>query len=59
MGKIPSGVLFVGIREERNEEGIWIVLHRQTLHSYDIPVTNDCYLCAILYPSEPFIERIV
>lgn len=58
VGKIPSGVLFVGVREERNAEGVWVVLSRQTLHSYDIPSFSSCYLCAMLYPSNCFVDRI-
>lgn len=59
VGKIPSGVFFVGVREEKNEEGVWVLLHRQTLHSYSIPITTPCYLCAISDSCEIFINRIL
>ena len=58
VGRIPSGVLFVGIDEISNEEGIWVRLHRQTLHTYDLPINNSCYLRALMYPSSQFVDRL-
>lgn len=58
IGKIPSGVLFVGLEEVSNEEGIWVKLHRQTLHTYDLPFSGSYYLCALLYPSKQFVDRL-
>ena len=58
IGKIPSGVLFLGSEEVTNMEGIWLVLHRQTLHSYDISLTSPCFLSVFLYPNTRFAERL-
>ena len=58
MGKIPSGVLFLGSEEIANEEGVWLVLHRQTLHSYDIPVTQPCFLNVLQTSQTRFAEKI-
>ena len=58
VGKIPSGTLFLGIQEESNREGVWIVLHRQTLHSFDIVSPTPCYLSAMLGESNRFVERL-
>lgn len=58
VGKIPSGTLFLGIQEESNREGVWIVLHRQTLHSFDIVSPTPCYLSAMLGESNQFVERL-
>ena len=58
IGKIPSGSLFLGVSEFSNEEGIWITLHKQTLHSFDIPSYQPCYLSAKLFPSTTFVEKL-
>ena len=58
MGKIPSGVLFLGIEEVTNEEGVWLVLHRQTLHSYDILTNQPCFLNVLQTSQKRFAEKI-
>ena len=55
VGKIPSGVLFLGIA---NEEGVWLMLHRQTLHSYDISVAQPCFLNVLQTSQTRFAEKI-
>ena len=58
VGTVPSGSYFLGSNEISNSEGIWIELHKQTLHSYDIPSQRPCYLMASLFPSQVFLERL-
>ena len=58
VGKIPSGVLFLGSEEIANEEGVWLVLHRQTLHSYDIAVAQPCFLNVLQKSQTRFAEKI-
>lgn len=58
MGKIPSGVLFLGSEEIANEEGVWLVLHRQTLHSYDIAAKQPCFLNVRQTSQKRFAEKI-
>ena len=58
IGNLPSGVLFLGSEDVTNMEDIWLVLHRQTLHSYDISLTSPCFLSVFLYPNTRFAERL-
>ena len=58
VGTIPSGNYFLGIHEMTNSEGIWIELHKQTLHSYDIPSQRPCFLMASLFPNQLFVQRL-
>lgn len=58
MGTVPSGGLYIGIGEVRNEEGVFAVLHKQTLHTYNIVNTSPCYLCILLYSGSVFMDRI-
>lgn len=55
--KVPTGFLFLGTEEMRNEEGVWIVLHEQTMHSYNIASATPCYLCAVL-GDRTLVERL-
>ena len=59
IGKVPSGGLYIGVGEERNEEGVFVVLHKQTLHTYDIVIHSPCYLCVLLYSGSVFMDRII
>ena len=58
IGTVPSGNYFLGVNEISNSEGIWIELHKQTLHTYDIPSHCPCFLMASLFPNQVFIERL-
>lgn len=55
--KVPTGSQFLGIEEVRNDEGVWIVLHEQTVHSFDIASATPCYLCAVL-GDKTLVERL-
>ena len=57
-GMIPSGFLFLGVSEERNEEGVWVQLHKQTLHSFDIPSYQPCYVNVVLESSTVLARRV-
>ena len=58
VGTIPSGFLFLGVEEVHNEEGVWVELHKQTLHSFDIPSYQPCFVNVVLASSSVLAKRL-
>lgn len=58
VGTIPAGFLFLGVSEEGNAEGVWVRLHKQTLHSFDIPSYQPCYVNVVSGSSMVLARRL-